>query len=650
MSQALWTPSSQHVAQSNITRFMRFIETEYEVHISNYSELYDWSINQREDFWTSVWRFCGVNSSKPWDEALSQGDQMPGATWFAGAELNFAQNLLSRRDDQPAIVFRAENKQQRSLSYAELYGQVARVATALRASGVGVGDRVAGFMPNIHETVVAMLATTSLGAIWSSCSPDFGTEGAVERFGQIEPKILFCPDGYFFKGKRIDSLQRVAEISERIASIEKIVVVNYTQGLTDLAVLNRGIELGEFIEDFNDDEIQFEQLPFNHPLYILYSSGTTGLPKCIVHGAGGTLLQHLKEHVLHTNLKAKDRLFYFTTCGWMMWNWLVSGLASGATLVLYDGSPFYPSPAVLWDFAQDENIKVFGASAKYFSALEKANVKPGSCHDLSSLECILSTGSPLLPESFDYVYRDIKSDVQLSSISGGTDIVSCFALGCPIVPVYRGELQCRGLGMDVRIYNDEGQVVEEEYGELVCRKSAPSMPLYFWNDKEGSRYKQAYFSRFPGVWTHGDYAMLNNHGGMVITGRSDAILNPGGVRIGTAEIYRHVEKLPSILESIAVGQEWRGDVRIILFVKLRDGQCLDKDLVDEIKNIIRRNETPRHVPAKVIQIADIPRTISGKLVELAVRNVIHHRPVLNLDALANPEALDLYKDLDELKN
>ena len=650
MTKPLWKPSDQQIANANITRFISYVESEYNVTLTNYDELYDWSIKYPEMFWPAVWEFCHVKSSSPWNKVITDGDKLPGAKWFQGARLNFAENLLSRRDNEVAIIFQAEDKAHKTLSYADLYHQVARLADALRQAGVGVGDRVAGFMPNIPETVIAMLATTSIGAIWSSCSPDFGVSGAVERFSQIEPKVLFCADGYFFKGNRVDSIQRVKEISAQIPCIEKIIVVDYTQSQADCSELNNAIAYDDVLAKSSADEIKFEQLPFDHPLYILYSSGTTGLPKCIVHSAGGTLLQHLKEHVLHTDLKPGDKLFYFTTCGWMMWNWLVSALASGVTLVLYDGSPFHPKPSVLWEYAARVGVNVFGTSAKYLSALEKAGYKPIETEDLSQLRAILSTGSPLLPESYDYVYQDIKDDVLLASISGGTDIVSCFALGCPILPVYRGELQCRGLGMKVAIYDDEGNPVSNDYGELVCEAPAPSMPLQFWNDEDGARFHKAYFDRFPGIWTHGDYALLTERNGLIITGRSDAVLNPGGVRIGTAEIYRQVEKLPEILESIAVGQEWKGDVRIILFVKLQDQLKLTDELTQKIKTTIRANETPRHVPAKVIQAQDIPRTISGKLVELAVRNIIHNRPVKNVDALANPEALELYRELKELQS
>ncbi len=644
----LWSPSPQRIADANLSRFMAEVNGGGNRPIQNYSELYDWSINHPEEFWPAVWHFCGVKASRLWDEVLTDGDKMPGAKWFSGARLNFAENLLRRRDDKTALIFWGEDKVKRSLSYRDLYQQVAQLAAAMRAQGVTVGDRVAGFMPNMPETIIAMLATTSIGAIWSSCSPDFGVSGAVERFGQIEPKLLFAADGYWFKGQPIDSLARVAEIAQQLPSVQRLVVAAYLQPQAEIAALPNAIHWHDFCDN-SAAEIEFAQLPFDHPLYILYSSGTTGLPKCIVHGAGGTLLQHLKELILHTDLKESDRIFYFTTCGWMMWNWLVSSLATGATVLLYDGSPFHPSTTTLFDYAQQEKITIFGTSAKYLAALEKSGVKPNMSHDLSSLKTVLSTGSPLLPESFDYLYRDIKQDLLLASISGGTDIVSCFALGNPLLPVYKGELQCRGLGMKVAIYDEQGHSVLQQQGELVCEAPAPCMPICFWNDNDGARYRAAYFERFANIWAHGDYAELTQHDGLIIYGRSDAVLNPGGVRIGTAEIYRQVEQLPEVMESIAIGQQWRDDVRIILFVKLRDAVALDDALISKIKTTIRRHTTPRHVPAKVIQVADIPRTRSGKIVELAVRNVIHNRPVTNIEALANPEALELFKNIPTLE-
>jgi acetoacetyl-CoA synthetase len=652
MTEPLWTPSLERIAATNMTAFMQAVRAAGHAEVVDYATLYRWSIEHPEQFWPAVWAFGGIVASRPWVTVVSDFDKMPGAKWFPGARLNFAENLLRWRDQQEALVFWNEHGRQRSLTYTQLFEQVSRVARALRARGVKVGDRVAAFMPNLPETVVAMLAATSIGAIWSSTSPDFGLEGVMDRFGQIEPKVLFAADGYHYNGKTFDSLERVAEIVERIPSIETVVVAPYTQRDPLLERVPRAALFDRLLDvpaDAGTPEIQFEQLPFDHPLYILYSSGTTGVPKCIVHGAGGTLIQHLKELVLHTDLKRDDRIFYFTTCGWMMWNWLVSSLAVGATVVLYDGSPFCPDGNVLFDMARQERVSVFGTSARYLAAVEKAGLEPARTHDLSALRTILSTGSPLADESFDFVYRKIKSDVCLSSISGGTDIVSCFALGNPIGPVYRGELQTRGLGMQVLVYNDDGTPVRGEKGELVCAAPFPSMPIYFWNDPDGENYRSAYFDHFPNVWRHGDYVELTEHDGMIFHGRSDAVLNPGGVRIGTAEIYRQVEQVPEVLESIVVGQQWQGDVRVVLFVKLRPGVSLDDSLAEKIKNQIRRNTTPRHVPTKIIQVADIPRTISGKIVELAVRNVIHNRPVKNRDALANPEALKLFSDLLELQ-
>jgi acetoacetyl-CoA synthetase len=519
----------------------------------------------------------------------------------------------------------------------------------LRAKGVVAGDRVGGYLPNMPEAVIAMLATASIGAIWSSCSPDFGVQGVLDRFGQIEPKVLFSADGYYYNGQTHDSLTKLKDIVHQLPSLEQVVVVSYVSSEPEVSGITRASVLADIVRPHVPGEIDFAQLPFNHPLYIMYSSGTTGVPKCIVHGAGGTLIQHLKEHLLHVDLKRDDRFFYFTTCGWMMWNWLVSGLASGATLMLYDGSPFHPDGNVLFDYAAAESIAVFGTSAKYIDAVNKAGLVPAETHDLTCMRTILSTGSPLVPESFDFVYEKVKRDVCLSSISGGTDIISCFALGNPILPVWRGELQCRGLAMRVEVYDDDGKPITGRKGELVCTTPFPSMPVGFWNDPDGAKYRAAYFERFPGVWCHGDYVELTEHDGMIIYGRSDAVLNPGGVRIGTAEIYRQVEQLPEVVESLVIGQQWQGDVRVVLFVRLRDGLILDEGLATRIKQQIRRNATPRHVPAKIIQVGDIPRTRSGKIVELAVRNVVHGEPVRNREALANPEALELFKNLPELR-
>ncbi len=649
MAEQLWQPTSEQIEQANLTRFRHFVNQRHKLELADYQALYQWSIEQPEAFWDALWDDSGVISEHKGETILRDGDKMPGAQWFPEAKLNFAQNLLRRRDEADALVFWGEDKVRRRLSYGELYQQVSRMAQALENAGIREGDRVAAYLPNMPETVIAMLAASSLGAIWSSCSPDFGANGVVDRFGQIEPKLLFAADGYHYNGKTHDSLEKIAEIRQRIPSIEQVVVIPYTRDDFSLNEIEGGVALSQFIDGYAPAEIEFKLLPFNHPLYIMFSSGTTGVPKCIVHGAGGTLLQHLKEHRLHTDVKPNDRVFFFTTCGWMMWNWLVSGLAAEATLMLYDGSPFYPSGHVLFDYADAEKMTQFGTSAKFIDAINKADIKPRESHDLSTVRTLCSTGSPLVPEAFDFVYRDIKQDVCLSSISGGTDIISCFALGNPVLPVYRGELQCRGLGMQVEVWNDEGQPVREEKGELVCTAPFPSMPIGFWNDPQGEKYHSAYFDRFPNVWCHGDYVELTAQDGIVIYGRSDAVLNPGGVRIGTAEIYRQVEQLDEVVEGLVIGQEWEGDVRVVLFVRLRDDLSLDQALTDKIKQQIRANTTPRHVPARVVQVADIPRTKSGKIVELAVREVVHNRPVKNKEALANPEALELFANRKELQ-
>jgi len=654
MANALWTPTQERIDASNLRAFEGQLARTCGVRFGNYDELHRWSIEYPEEFWSEVWRFAGIRCSRPWEHVLEEPQRFPGARWFGGARLNFAENLLRFRDQRTALVARLENGERSETTYAELYERVSRVAAALRQAGVVSGDRVAGFLPNIAETVVAMLATASIGAIWSSCSPDFGFNGVIDRFGQIEPKVLFACDGYYYNGKTVDTMDRVREIRRAIRSIERLVLVPVVHranpSALDLSELDDALFIGDLLRDAPRVEMVFEQLPFDHPLYVMYSSGTTGVPKCIVHGAGGSLIQHQKEHLLHVDLRRDDVFFYFTTCGWMMWNWLVSGLAVGATLVLYDGSPFYPGPTALIDMAEQEGISVFGVGAKYIASLEKAGVRPRETHRLGKLRTVLSTGSPLSPESFEYVYRHIKADVCLSSISGGTDILSCFVLGNPTLPVYPGELQCKGLGMAVEIWNEQAESVTGEKGELVCTRPFPSCPVCFWNDPDAEKFNGAYFDKYPGVWAHGDYGEITVHGGMLIHGRSDAVLNPGGVRIGTAEIYRQVEKVEEVLESICIGQDWEDDVRVVLFVVLRPGLALDEALEKKIRTVIRAETTPRHVPARIVQVPDIPRTISGKIVELAVRNVVHGKPVKNTDALANPEALEYFRDLPALRS
>jgi acetoacetyl-CoA synthetase len=640
----LWKPDPDRVGDTRMAQFMKAAGH------SSYSGLWQWSIEEPASFWSRIWDFCNVIGDKG-KTVLVDGDSMPGARWFPEARLNYAENLLERRDSGEALVFWGEDKVKRRMSRAELYAEVSRFQQFLISAGVVEGDRVAGYLPNLPETLIAMLAATSLGAIWCSASPDFGVQGVLDRFGQIEPKVLICVDGYWYNGKAVDCLEKNAEVVSQIPSLVKTVVVPYLSAEPEIHRIARAVLWGD-AKGRLQESVLFRRVAFDHPLFIMFSSGTTGVPKCIVHGHGGVLLQHLKELELHGDVRPGDHLFYFTTCGWMMWNWLVSGLAAGATLLLYDGSPFAGKGSVLFDYAASEQMTHFGTSAKFIDAAAKLGLTPGKTHDLSSLRVIFSTGSPLSPESFDWVYREIKQDILLASISGGTDLVSCFVLGNPILPVYRGEIQCRGLGMAVDVFDDEGKPIRSEKGELVCTRPFPVMPVRFWNDPDGRKYKAAYFERFDNVWCHGDFCELTGHDGVIIYGRSDATLNPGGVRIGTAEIYRQVEKLPEILESLVIGQDWppekNDDIRVVLFVKLQEGLSLDSALIDRIKRQIRDNTTPRHVPAKVLQVQDIPRTKSGKIVELAVRNVVHNQQVKNIEALANPEALEQFRMRKEL--
>ncbi len=648
MSKLLWKPSEERIAQANLSRFIARINADHAVGAKTYDDLWEWSVSDIPAFWNAVWDFCGVIGHKG-DAVVDDVDRIPGARWFANGTINYAQNLLRPRpDESEALVFRGEDKVKRRLTHGELVAQVSRVQQALQAVGVTKGDRVCGYMPNMPETIIYMLATTALGAIWSSASPDFGVQGVVDRFGQIEARLMVTVDGYFYNGKTHDIRDKVKAVAERMPTLEAVVVVPYTQDAADLSGIAKAISHDEFVAGHPAGDVEFTPLPFDHPLFIMFSSGTTGVPKCIVHGHGGTLIQQLKEHVLNSDVKPGDRVFYFTTCGWMMWNWLVAGLAAEATLLLFDGSPFYPTGNVLFDYADAEKMTFFGTSAKWIDSVKKADLMPKDTHSLASVRSIASTGSPLSPESFDFVYDGIKADVQLASISGGTDILSCFMLGSPIDPVYRGEIQKRGLGMAVQVFNDEGKPVKGQKGELVCTKAFPATPIGFWNDPDGAKFHAAYFEQWPGVWTHGDWIELTDTNGIVVYGRSDATLNPGGVRIGTAEIYRQVEQLPEVVEALVIGQDWDNDVRVVLFVRLRDDMDLTDDLVARIKKQVRDNATPRHVPAKVVQVTDIPRTKSGKIVELAVREVVHGRPVKNKEALANPDALDQFADRPEL--
>ena len=640
----MYQPSVEQIERSQMFEFKEYINGRHGINLENYQDLHGWSVNQIPDFWEAVWSYFDIIHSESYTQIVDDVSKMPGAKWFNGARLNFAENLLRRRDDKIALIFKGEGQPTRKLTYCELYLAVAKTAQALKNVGVQKGDCIAGFIPNMPESIIAMLATTSIGAIWSSSSPDFGINGVLDRFSQIKPKVLFAANGYFYNGKSHDSLEKLQGILQDLPTVEKVVVIPYSEINPNISSINNSILYSDFTAN-EAEKIEFKQLPFDQPLYIMYSSGTTGLPKSIVHGAGGTLLQHIKELRLHCDISEQDNVFYFTTCGWMMWNWLVSNLAIGATLTLYDGAPFYPDSNAMWDMADELGITVFGTSAKFIAASEAAGNNPISTNDLSSVRLILSTGSPLMEENFDYIYRNVKKNVHLASVSGGTDIISCFAGGSPTLPVYRGELQCCGLAMDVDSFDYLGKSRRNEKGELVCKKAFPSMPIYFWNDPDGQKYHNAYFDQYDGIWYHGDYIEINDHGGVTIYGRSDATLNPGGVRIGTAEIYRVIEQIPEIADSLVVGVQSEGDELVALFLIMNEDEILNDILVNQIKSSIRKNCTPRHVPSIVKSVEDIPYTISGKKVELAVKKVLHGEEVTNKDALANPEALDCFKDI-----
>jgi acetoacetyl-CoA synthetase len=638
----VWTPSQDQILNSNLKRFENFVSRKIGKEFKSYQELHEFSISTPE-FWRLLIEYCEVIGD--WQGPVYEGENIITAKWFPKSRLNFAENMLKNRSQDTALVFRCENRIFENVTFIELYDQVSKVAQHLGALGVKKGDRVAGFLPNFIGSIVAMLATVSVGAIWSSCSPDFGEQGVIDRFGQIEPKVLFCVDGYFYNGRSHNCLRKIKSFSAKLPTVKQVVMFDYAS--LDKISIKNSISYNEILDNYNPKKIEFKRVDFDHPLYIMYSSGTTGVPKCIVHGHGGTLLQHLKEHQLHTNISSGDRVFYFTTCSWMMWNWLVSALATQATIMLYDGSPSYPDDTVLWRFANDEQFTHFGTSAKYIETLMKNNVKPRTNFKLKNLKTICSTGSPLSPESYDFIYKNI-GPVHLASISGGTDIVSCFVLGIPTLPVRRGEIQGPGLGMAVEIWNDTGKVKRGRRGELVCTKPFPSRPVKFWNDADRKKYYLAYFDRFEDVWAHGDFAEQTLDSGYIIHGRSDATLNPGGVRIGTAEIYRQVDRVDEVLESIVIGQTWENDIRIILFVKLKKGINLQETLVNTIKETIKYNCTVRHVPSKILQVNDIPRTKSGKIVEIPVRDIVDGKEVKNKEALANPEALDFFKDRPEL--
>jgi acetoacetyl-CoA synthetase len=646
MKVPLWTPSEDRVKNANMTRFMAFVNRKHGKELKSYLDLYQWSVDQIPDFWAAMWEFADIRASKKYEKVIEDLNKFPGAKWFPGAKLNFAENLLRYRDDRVAFIFKGETQKSARMTYAELYTTVARLAKSLRELGVGTGDRVAGYMPNLIETAVAMLATTSIGAVWSSCATDIGPLAALDRLGQIEPKVLFAVDGYFYKGKAFSSLGNAAEVAKGIPSLKKVVIVSYAGDQPDLKTVPQSVHYGDFLAKGNEPVLDFEQLPFDHPVFIMFSSGTTGKPKCMVQGAGGILINHLKELILHSDLKREDRIFYITTCSWMMWNWLLSSLGAGATIVLYDGNPNYPDAGAMWKLAQDEKINIFGLSASYVHYLRSEGIRPGKDYDLSSLKQISQTGSPLSAEGFEYIYREIKEDLHFNSIAGGTDINGCFAIGSPIKPVHAGELQSPGLAMKVKAYDEKGKPIWDQQGELVCEAPAPCMPLYFWNDPNGEKYRSAYFETYPNVWRHGDYIVMHSDtGGVTFYGRSDAVLKPSGVRIGTSEIYNVVEKIEGIADSLAIGQNWEGDQRVILFVKLNPGVPLNEELKNKVKKTLRDKASPRHVPAIILEMPSAPYTLNMKKVESAVTNIIHGRPVLNRDALANPEVLDYFEKI-----
>jgi len=650
MAKLLWKPTEDRIKNSNMYKFFQFINKKYGTDFNEYRPLYKWSIDNIPEFWASFWEYADIIYSKTYDTIIDDVNKMPGTKWFEGARLNFAENLLRIRDDHRAFIFRGETQKSAKMSYAELYDNVARLAKSLREIGVAPGDRVAAYMPNMMETAIAMLAATSIGATWASCATDIGSGGVIDRFGQIEPKVLFTVDGYFYKAKPFNSLINAAEIAKGIPSIEKVIVSSYTEDKPDISNIPNSVYFNDFLSKESGLEIQFEQLPFDHPVFIMFSSGTTGKPKCLVQGAGGILLNQLKELILQSDLKREDVHFFITTCSWMMWNWMLTSLATGNTLILYDGNPNYPDPGAMWKLIQDEKVTMFGTSASYINFIRSQGLKPGKDYDLSSLKEIWQTGSPLSPEGFEYVYQEIKEDLWFNSSAGGTDINGCFCTGSPTSPVYAGELQSPGLAMKINVYDENGNPVVDREGELVCEAPAPPMPLYFWNDPDDKRYKEAYFDVYPNIWRHGDYIVINSEtGGVTFFGRSDAVLKPSGVRIGTAEIYNQVEKLEEIADSLAIGQNWEGDQRIILFVKCAEGYNLTEDLKGKIKKTLRAKTSPRHVPAKIIETPDIPYTLNMKKVESAVTNIVNGKPVLNRGALINPESLDFYENLSELQ-